>query len=343
MRLIVGVDPGSTVGIAAIDSNSKTRYTETFSSRSMAFSDVVAWISGKGEPVVIATDKSRPPLLARRLAAAFGARLWHPQHDLKQAEKAGAAKPYGTKNDHEMDALAAALIAKAQFLDTLEKVERGVEKAKQGAVKKMLITGQAANIETAVEMLAARKQQRIGKERRRERDAFAISLKKELADARLRNAALEKEITEARQKAEMNHRNRNETESVRQMRESMAKVLAEKNKAIKELERTIEGEYLIVVAYYDGMDDAEMKDRAVIIGKADDRAINRIERAGAAAIITDAEIATALPLVEKRKANIRAAGKFLVVERQEKQNKEGDDFVSWLEEYREKRKEQKQD
>ena len=339
MRLIVGVDPGATAGIALVEANSAAAQPETFSSRGMAFSDIAAWVSERGEPLVVATDKARPPLLARRLAAAFGARLWSPKEDMRQAEKAEAAKLHKTKNDHETDALAAALAAKAHFLDTLEKVERGVEEQKQGLVKKMLITGQAANIETAVEMLAARKQERIGRQRRREKDTLLVRLRKELADARIRNKALETELSAMRLAIEKKHARRNETETVKNIRASMASALARKNATIRELERIIEGSYAVAVNYEDVLDDEEMKNRAVIVGKAGSMAIARIERAGAAALIADAGTETTLPLIEKRKANIRAAGKFLAVEMQEGK---GDDFVSWLEAYRERRKEQQQ-
>jgi len=201
----------------------------------------------------------------RKIAAAFGARLWYPKEDMKIAEKKEIVKDFNISNDHESDALAAALLAKNRFLDTIEKIERNVEQSKQGIVKKLLITGQAANIETA----------------------------------------LETETTGLRKQLEMKKYDRNESSAIRRLRESSAKMLAEKNAAIRGMEKIIEGEYIQVISYSDTLTDKDVKNNAIIIDRADDRTIRRIEHANAAAIITEAGVTTTLPMIERRKANIR--------------------------------------
>jgi predicted RNase H-like nuclease (RuvC/YqgF family) len=170
MRLFVGIDPGSTVGIAITDASAKTKCVETFSKRNFPYSEIIAFLSSRGEPVVIATDKAKVPMLVRKVSAAFGARLFSPKDDMKQDDKKALAKGSLVKNDHEVDALAAALFAKSRFFDVLEKVEKTVDIKNQGAVKKLLLTNQAPNIEVALEMLFVRHQQRLGKERLRDKD-----------------------------------------------------------------------------------------------------------------------------------------------------------------------------
>ncbi|MBI4170193.1 MAG: DUF460 domain-containing protein [Candidatus Aenigmarchaeota archaeon] len=341
MRLIVGVDPGATAGIAVIDANSITRKVETASRRNFSYSDILEWLSEKGEPMIIATDKARVPLLVRKVAAAFGARLVNPPHDLRLAEKKEITSTYNTKTDHEADALAAALFAKAQFSSTLEKVEKSVDAAKQGIVKKLLITGQAANIETALRMIEVRKAQKIGKERHKTRDSLISRLMKELEDARTRNAVLEKGLAELQRAVQKKKYMRNESAVMTQLRKSIADVLGEKNRTIKALEKIIAGEYIIVMAYSDQLTDEEIRGKAIILDYDNDRITRKIENAGAAAIITDFGIVTSLPLVQKRKANIRQAGKFLVVERISLEQDDKQEFVAWLHDYKEKRKTEK--
>ncbi len=338
MRLIVGIDPGATAGIACIDANSSTKHAETTSRRNFSYSETIHWLSQKGEPLVVATDKARPPLVVRKIAAAFGARLWHPHQDMRQADKEKITEGCKANDDHERDALAAAISAKSCFLETLKKVERNVEKEKQGAVKKLLLTGQAANIETALEMLETRRTQRIGKERVKDRDVFVAGIKKELEDTRKRNAALEAEITELRKQLEMKKYSRSESSAIWKLRESGAKLLAEKNRETREIEKIVEGEYIVAAVYSDTLDGEQMKNKAIILDSKDDMAVKRIENAGAVAIITDGEITTILPAVKKRKADIKQAGRFLVIARQDIEKEERRDFAEWLHDYKEKRK-----
>jgi predicted RNase H-like nuclease (RuvC/YqgF family) len=330
MRLFVGIDPGSEVGLAVIDANSRTRHVEAVSRRHFSYSEIVDFLSKKGEPLVVATDKAKPPLLVRKVAAAFGARLFNPLADMKLAEKKEIAKGFSLKNDHEVDALAAAIYAKQYFSDTLEKVERFVDAGQQGPVKKLLITGQAPNIETAVEMLCVRKQQRIGKERLREKDKFSSRLVKELQDARQRNAALEKEVSALRAALEKKKYERDESEAVEKLRASISNLLSVKNETIRGLEKLADGDYILVCSY----PDPAMKDRAVLLSVADDEAVREIEKAGAAAIISDLDIRSSLPVIQKAKANIRSLGKFLVVNKPEEES-----FETWLHAYKESGKE----
>ncbi len=340
MRLFIGIDPGSTAGIALIDASSETKYAETFSRKNISYSEILDYISNKGEPVVVATDKSKPPLLARKVAAAFGARLFYPSVDMKVSEKKDLARNFTVKNDHEADALAAALVAKSHFMDTLKKVERTVDPQMQGYVKRLLLTNQAGNIETAIEMLQVRRQQKIGKKRAKENDVFASRMTKELDDARARNASLEKELALLRSELEKKKYEKSESAAIEKLRQSSLKILKEKNMALREMEKIIEGACLLVCNY----PCDEMRNKAVVLDNASDRAVREIEKSGAAAIVTDLAIRSALPIISKAKANIRPVGKFLVSDKIDASINErlsAKDFEMWLDAYKEKRKEEK--
>jgi len=338
MKLIVGIDPGATAGIAAIDALARTRFAETFSSRNFPSSDIINWILERGEPIIVATDKAKCPLVVRKIAAAFGARLYTPAQDMTLAEKSGLTTGFPKRSDHENDALAAALFAKNQFFGLLEKIEQSVDARQQGAVKKLLVTSRAANIETAIEMLETRKAAKRGKRPRKTRTADETRVLQELENARKRNAALEKEITRLGNEPGKKVFIRNESAAMRQLRESSAKLLMEKNGIIKGLEKIISGEYLVAVPFERG---SEMNGKAVIIDVTDNGAIEEAERAGAAAIITDLDVVSSLPVISKRKVNIMQIDKFLVIEKTAIEEKK-DDFVAWLDAYKENRKEKNQ-
>jgi predicted RNase H-like nuclease (RuvC/YqgF family) len=329
MRLFVGIDPGSKVGIAFADSDFKTRHVETYSRRNFSFSDIVDFLSKKGEPMVVATDKARPPLLVRKVAAAFGARLFYPAEDLKKSEKALLTRNFKVNNDHESDALSAALVSKQFYSDILEKTEKYVEPMLQGTVKKLLVTGQAASIENALEIAEFRRQQKIGREKMREKDKFSSRLAKELEDARQRNSALELEIRSLRSALEKKKYQKNDSDAMSKLRQSSLRILQEKNHIIRELEKIIGGSCVLVCSY----PDHDMNSKAVILDFNDDSAVREIEKSGAVAIISDLNLSSSLPVIQKRKADIRPVGKFLVMEKPETSS-----YLEWLADYREKRK-----
>jgi predicted RNase H-like nuclease (RuvC/YqgF family) len=113
--LIVGIDPGIEVGIAAIDLNGNVVLLK--SGRGLDREDVISIIRNLGRCLVVATDKCQPPDFVRKVAAALGARVYFPERDLEVSEKEFAVSKYAeehgveVRNTHIRDALAAALEA----------------------------------------------------------------------------------------------------------------------------------------------------------------------------------------------------------------------------------------
>jgi predicted RNase H-like nuclease (RuvC/YqgF family) len=150
-KLIVGIDPGTTAAVAVVDISSD--YYEVYSARGFAFSDACDYIITRGSPIVVSADKTKSNS-ARKTAAAFSARLWLPAADITNTEKDEITKDFIFSNDHERDALAAALSAKEYFRPLFEKIDRQVEKSIADDVKELIIKNEAGNIESAVRMLA---------------------------------------------------------------------------------------------------------------------------------------------------------------------------------------------
>ncbi|MCL2460995.1 MAG: DUF460 domain-containing protein, partial [Euryarchaeota archaeon] len=107
--VIVGIDPGTTLGIAILDL-SGTLLT-LHSSRQMGLSDAIAYITSVGRPIVIASDVHPMPFSVEKIRRSFNAVAYTPNHDLSVEAKYALTKEDVYTNDHERDALSAARAA----------------------------------------------------------------------------------------------------------------------------------------------------------------------------------------------------------------------------------------
>lgn len=131
---IVGLDPGTTTAGAVLDLRGKAILL--FSSRELPLSKIINRIVQVSLPVAVSTDKAKAPALVEELARKVGAKLITPPADLLREEKRKmiAEKEIRTAgNEHEQDALAAALYAHQELLPRLQKIERFI--AENGLAK----------------------------------------------------------------------------------------------------------------------------------------------------------------------------------------------------------------
>jgi hypothetical protein len=122
--IIVGLDPGTTTGIAAL--NLKGELIDLISARAMSSSDVIEWIAARGRPLVVATDVFPTPGAVEKVKRSFNAVLFTPGTDVPAEEKIALGKEFGYKNDHERDALAAAISAFKRHKNKFQQVEKKV-------------------------------------------------------------------------------------------------------------------------------------------------------------------------------------------------------------------------
>lgn len=125
--LIIGIDPGHTVGVAALDFSGRLVHAAHLEGGGMA--GAVSLIESWGTPSLIATDVRPAPEMALKLAAAFNVPLFVPQRPWREDDKkealrqmvekavrAGLSSPGArsssiAENAHERDAIAAAVAA----------------------------------------------------------------------------------------------------------------------------------------------------------------------------------------------------------------------------------------
>jgi predicted RNase H-like nuclease (RuvC/YqgF family) len=94
------------------------------SSRSWGFSELVGLLIESGHPIIIATDKNPTPGTVDRIKRAFNAILHTPVISLSVEQKLRDTKSYSYANEHERDALAAAIDAVRSVKNKLESVEK---------------------------------------------------------------------------------------------------------------------------------------------------------------------------------------------------------------------------
>ena len=152
--LIVGVDPGTTLGYAAIDFEG--HIIKIHSEKNLDIGSLISELIKLGRPLIVAGDREYNPDFVDRLAVKLGARVIAPDYDLKVNEKREITKGFNTGNQHEVDALAAALFALKKIDSLLKKINIFVEHYNKDDIKKQLIefvVGKGLNIRDSVEII----------------------------------------------------------------------------------------------------------------------------------------------------------------------------------------------
>lgn len=149
---IVGIDPGTTVGIAILSLDCELLLLK--SSRGMSHNDVVKLIAEYGKPVIVATDVIPTPAAVEKIRRSFNAIIGTPATQFRADEKIALSRPFGYSNDHERDALAAALYTFKNYKNVFSRIEKKVPRNVDiDQVKSNVIRGDS--IEEAIEKVAS--------------------------------------------------------------------------------------------------------------------------------------------------------------------------------------------
>src|SRR3989344_8660331 len=120
--LILGIDPGTTVGYALLDINGNVLAVK--SKKGISLGALIFFVIKYGQPLVVGTDVKPAPSFVRSFSSKLGATLIEPDYSLKVSEKRALTRGFTVHNMHEMDSLACALYAYKQCSDTIRSVER---------------------------------------------------------------------------------------------------------------------------------------------------------------------------------------------------------------------------
>jgi hypothetical protein len=126
--LIVGIDPGTTMGLALL--NLEGELVHLSSSRVTSVSEAIAEITEYGRPLIVASDKKEMPGTVEKIRRSFNAVPFLPKNDISLSEKYELAGGVHSTNDHERDAYAAAQVAyrniKNKFASLSKRIPSGV-------------------------------------------------------------------------------------------------------------------------------------------------------------------------------------------------------------------------
>jgi len=123
--LIVGLDPGTTTGIAAVDLDGNLVHLT--SSRQMTMSDIIEEIYRAGKPLIIASDVQQMPFSVEKIRRSFNAIPYSPRQSLSVEAKYELTAQHTYTNDHERDALSAALDAYRSLRNKFQNIAKRVK------------------------------------------------------------------------------------------------------------------------------------------------------------------------------------------------------------------------
>jgi len=156
MLTIVGLDPGTTLGLAILDLDSNAVCLDSY--RVHDLKTVINKIFEFGRPLVLATDKVKVPAFIQNLSSKVGLKVVTPKYDLLLKEKNEINRIYGNlaANSHERDALAGAFLAYKSLRFTIEKVRKGAPEEKFEDALFQVITKEQ-NLSSVLKLLSNQK------------------------------------------------------------------------------------------------------------------------------------------------------------------------------------------
>lgn len=153
-QLIVGIDPGSTVGFAVFDSDGSL--IEKGASKDFGLDVLIAKIISIGRVMVVGCDKAKVPDFVASFATKLGAKVICPDEDLLVDEKRKLAESVVCNGSHELDAVASALFAFKNVARLFQKIDVVLKKNNRtqlSAEVKSRVIKNSMNIKSAVSSL----------------------------------------------------------------------------------------------------------------------------------------------------------------------------------------------
>ncbi|WP_251342282.1 DUF460 domain-containing protein [Haloplanus halophilus] len=256
-RVLVGIDPGTTTAAAVVSLDGEV--LDVFSTRTADTAGVIEWLVERGRPVVVAADVEPMPETVEKFRRSFDAAGWVPDADLPVDEKLHRTRDHAYDNDHQRDALAAALFAFDAYEDQFERVTRKVPpQFDRGEVIDRVVTGEASveavlrdlsDDEEADEEESSHEPRELSPEERRikrlERQVDRLEdtvedLRSSLEEKEERIAEYEEELSEARREERREARERREVNRLEREAERLERERDQERDRADELESKLE-------------------------------------------------------------------------------------------------------
>ncbi len=128
--LIVGIDPGSTSAVAAVNLDGELKLLK--SEKEFPPEDIIRQLIEVGTPVVVATDREKMPSTVEKIASSLGATRFQPEEDLDAERKKELGKG---DNSHESDAVASAIYAFNNLKRQIDKIDSYSREREEGRLE----------------------------------------------------------------------------------------------------------------------------------------------------------------------------------------------------------------
>ena len=256
-HVIVGIDPGTTTAVALTDLDGSV--LDVWSSRTADTAEVIEWIVEHGRPVVVAADVEPMPETVEKIRRSFDAAGWIPERDLSVDRKLHRTREEAYDNDHERDAMAAALFAYDGHEDQFDRIsakvppqfERGEVIARvvadEESVETVLYalgdddgTEEPADAHDPRELTPEEKEIKRLKARIERLEDHVEDLKSTVAEKNERVTELESELSDARREERRDARERREVTRLERENERLKRELSEAEAANDDLEGKLE-------------------------------------------------------------------------------------------------------
>ena len=260
-RVIVGIDPGTTTAAAVVGLDGTVH--ALYSSRTADAAEVTEWIVEQGRPILVAADVEPMPETVEKFRRSFDAAGWRPTTDLPVDEKLHRTREASYDNDHERDALAAALYAYDDHADQFERIAaKTPPRLDRGAVIAGVVAG-GGSVESVIEDLREdpsddgddgesetdptepeRTEEEETIRRLRERvdrlESHTAELESELSARDDRIEELEAELEEAKREERIEARSRRIVSRLERETDRLERERDEARETVSELERKVE-------------------------------------------------------------------------------------------------------
>ena len=239
-RVIVGIDPGTTTAAAVVSLDG--RVLDVFSSRTADTAAVIEWLIERGRPLIVAADVASMPATVEQFRRSFEATAWTPPSDIPVDEKLHRCRDHQFANDHERDAMAAALYAYDDHEDQFDRIAaKTPPQFDREEVIAHVVTG-GASVEAALRALSddesgdepehEHEERELTDEEQRIRDLETQVERLESHVSELRADLDERDETIAEYEEALSDARREERQAARERRE-----IAQRNREIDRLER----------------------------------------------------------------------------------------------------------
>lgn len=359
---IVGYDPGTTAAVGVIDTNGKVLFVS--SKKSWKREEIIKEISDIGIPIIISTDRNPVPKSVEKMSHSLGTKCFYPIESLSIVEKWSLIKKTKVKNDHERDALAAALKAYEKYSNLFKKTDKVLSSLYLNElydkVLKILLLGKAENITNAVEIAM----KELRKKEKLEKGIKKISKPKDFSD--LKNKLKQKEedikilkkynqsLKEKLEKSDIDIKRLDfhEIKNLRKEIYNLKEELEKKNEIISKLKlfNKLEGKYIPILKVKDDISVIEkvdknfsLRDRIITINPEKIELLNDYKIKAAIVDKIDEKILKKVnfPVLLKSDITIKNINNLSVVEKDEFENKikkaRKIGFVKWLKNYKKRK------